>query len=508
MVVEELHGCRRISSGIADSYLSKYETTFTSSCDAEYYHGGQRSIRSKTGLKMIPSITVVPFCIMGNNATRENIENELRVNGFVRFASHLSDRLGVPVDKVLDAINRFVYSLQEFSILTYPVPHKIPHIDELLGKAKHVAEFAVTHKLKEDERYKKFMTLRQKELDTFRRKNERNNPEFVNKKDKEVVKLFDEEQVRLGKEIKFKRRLLSSKDVKHFGLPGTISCQVLRKYGRGTIKKAQRVNLIIPGQAIRYEPINSLVTIGVLNKYKFKWNPGRPIIKINQIEINRTKISITFTVRNAKPRPPEERHVVGVDLNATHHIAVIASLSNNKVVMMGKKGPNIRKKYFKKRQKAQKEKNFKMLKGMSGGEKRITKNIDHQISSDIVKLAVQTKSKVVIEDLTGIKNRVTKGNGSNDHGKSGSKTLNRLVNNWSFFRLGKFIEYKCQLAGIPFEKVAPNYTSQLCSYCGVRGKRDRKEFVCTNKACNHRGVGRHADVNAAFNIARRGVQEL
>jgi len=43
-------------------------------------------------------------------------------------------------------------------------------------------------------------------------------------------------------------KLLSSKYVKEFGLPSAISNQILRKYGRGTIKKAHNVNLInVPG---------------------------------------------------------------------------------------------------------------------------------------------------------------------------------------------------------------------------------------------------------------------
>ena len=44
------------------------------------------------------------------------------------------------------------------------------------------------------------------------------------------------------------KKLLISKHVKQFNLPSAISNQILRKYGRGTIKEAKNVNLIVPNQ--------------------------------------------------------------------------------------------------------------------------------------------------------------------------------------------------------------------------------------------------------------------
>lgn len=52
-------------------------------------------------------------------------------------------------------------------------------------------------------------------------------------------------------ENKNNRKVLTSKYVKQFGLPSAISNQILRKYGRGTIKEAKNVNLIIPNSSNR-----------------------------------------------------------------------------------------------------------------------------------------------------------------------------------------------------------------------------------------------------------------
>lgn len=302
-------------------------------------------------------------------------------------------------------------------------------------------------------------------------------------------------------ENKGNKRLLSSKNVKEHGLPSSISNQILRKYGNGTIKKATNVNLIVPNSSIAnykmkdgstktYTTIDYIGERVILKplKISFRWNPGKSFIKINQVEIDAEKFMIAVTIENAILQVCES--ILGIDLNCGvgRSIANCANLKNGEILNFGKQGPNTRKYYYKKRQ-SQRVRNDK--------EKRRMRDLDHKISRKIVDYALHHKLKIVVENLKGIRTGKKKGNGL--------RAVNRFVNSWSFYRIQTFIEYKAKECGIPFEKINPQYTSQECSFCSVIGKRDRDIFTCNNKHCKGYKKERHSDVNAAFNIGKRSL---
>lgn len=305
------------------------------------------------------------------------------------------------------------------------------------------------------------------------------------------------------------QKYISTKMVKHIDLPSTIKCQILRKYGSKTIKEAKNVNLIIPnssvrtytlkdGTTVKYENIvyeNGIVTIKPL-KMTFRWNPGREVERIQQVEIDANKFMITAKFKD-NPTTLEYHDVLGIDLNCGigRHIVNMANLKTQEVVNLGKQAPNIRKKYFKKRSVKGIKKKYRV---MGDKEKRIMKDFDHKISRKVVDYALQHKLKIVMEDLKGIRTGVRRGNGF--------RARNRVVNSWSFYRLQQFIEYKAKEHGIPVEKVNPHYTSQECSYCGILGERSRDLFVCKNRNCQSFNISRHADVNAAYNVGKRSLQ--
>jgi IS605 OrfB family transposase len=135
----------------------------------------------------------------------------------------------------------------------------------------------------------------------------------------------------------------------------------------------------------------------------------------------------------------------------------------------------------------------KKLKRMAGKEARFRKHQNHVVSKAIVGNAKGTGRGIAVEDLSGIRDRLT---------ARGTDARNRL-SGWSFGQLYHFLAYKAELAGVPIVTVDPRNTSRTCAQCGHCHRSNRKnqaEFAC--KACGHRA---HADKNAARNIRARAL---
>ncbi|MEV0422272.1 RNA-guided endonuclease InsQ/TnpB family protein, partial [Streptosporangium canum] len=134
----------------------------------------------------------------------------------------------------------------------------------------------------------------------------------------------------------------------------------------------------------------------------------------------------------------------------------------------------------------------RLLKKRRRKEARFAANTNHTIAKRIVTEATRTGQGIALEDLQGIRDRVRL-----------RKPQRVTLHSWSFHQLGRFIAYKAARAGVALVYVDPAYTSQACSSCGHVDKKNRPDqatFACTS--C---GFAEHADVNAARNIAARGV---
>jgi IS605 OrfB family transposase len=138
----------------------------------------------------------------------------------------------------------------------------------------------------------------------------------------------------------------------------------------------------------------------------------------------------------------------------------------------------------------------KRLKRQRRKEARFRRHHNHCISKTIVSDAKRTGRGIALEDLKGIRDRVT---------ARGSDARHRL-GGWAFGQLRGFIEYKAGLVGVPVEPVDPRDTSGTCAECGHCERANRKsqsEFSC--RSCGHQA---NADVNAARNIRARAISKL
>lgn len=118
--------------------------------------------------------------------------------------------------------------------------------------------------------------------------------------------------------------------------------------------------------------------------------------------------------------------------------------------------------------------------------------LDYEIANELIRLAREhSNCVIVLEDLSGMS-------------KLGNYAVeNRRFSEWSYYRLGEYIQDKAEPYDIPVETVPPEYTSRDCSRCGEdeRTERSGVHFTCQN--C---GYEQNANANAAVNVAKAFVE--
>lgn len=181
---------------------------------------------------------------------------------------------------------------------------------------------------------------------------------------------------------------------------------------------------------------------------------------------------------------------LGVDLG----IVNLATDSDG-AVYSGADVERVRKRLAKRRRSLQKcgtKAAKRRLKKMAGKQRRFQAHTNHCISKVLVKDAERTGRGIALEELKGIRGRVTAR--SNQRARLG---------NWAFSQLGNFVSYKAKRSGVPVVFVDPRNTSRECRACGWIDKKNRANqaaFKCVS--CGHEAA---ADHNAALNIRQRAL---
>ena len=132
------------------------------------------------------------------------------------------------------------------------------------------------------------------------------------------------------------------------------------------------------------------------------------------------------------------------------------------------------------------------MKKLSGKESIFARNTSHVISSEIVHEAKGNSSAIAIEDLSGIRIKITvmKGN-------------MYIHNSWSFHQFRSFIEYKEREAGIPVIVIDPHNTSRECPNCHFITRKNRPER--SRFRCISCGLEGEPDLIASLNIRNRAA---
>lgn len=215
---------------------------------------------------------------------------------------------------------------------------------------------------------------------------------------------------------------------------------------------------------------------------------------ILRIKKKRGKWIADITMTLTLPEPSQDQGIMGVDLGIK--VPAVSYVQGKPVQFYGngRSQRSMRRRFFAHRKSLQKAGKKRALRKSQGKESRWMKNINHQLSRQIVNQAkLDGVGTIKLETLFGIRERTTR----KSRGAKARKN-NRMSNTWSFFQLAEFITYKAERGGIRVERVDPAYTSQECPACGNHTKAQDRRYCCSD--CGWKG---HRDAVGAVAISRR-----
>lgn len=195
--------------------------------------------------------------------------------------------------------------------------------------------------------------------------------------------------------------------------------------------------------------------------------------------------------QGAPSLPEDDGQRLGVDLGIVN-----LATDNDGQTFTGAQVRAVRQRYHKRRQILQRvgtQSAKRRLKKNSGREQRFMRDTNHKISKALVEKAAISRKALALEDLTGIRQRVTV-----------RREQRYERHSWAFSQLRQFLTYKAAWAGVRLVLVDPRHTSRTCSACGHCEKANRQSQA--SFCCQRCGMGMNADHNAAINISRAAVK--
>ena len=170
-------------------------------------------------------------------------------------------------------------------------------------------------------------------------------------------------------------------------------------------------------------------------------------------------LAVVVDVPAPPPRAPDDW--LSVDLG----IVNLAADSDGQVYA-GAPVNGLRQRHAKLRQRLQRKgtKSAKrLLKKRRRKEQRFATHENHRIAKQLVTHAPDTRRGLALEDLQGIRDRITV-----------RRAQRRRQHRWAFAPLRQFLAYQATRAGVPVRVVDPRHTSRTCPACGTIDQRNRR----------------------------------
>ena len=248
-----------------------------------------------------------------------------------------------------------------------------------------------------------------------------------------------------------------------------------------------------------------------LPRIEFKVRRELPDRQPNIIRITRTArrvvVSLVYVLddlpkqTSRKPKSP-----VGIDAGVKNHITLSTGGNIQGRKIDRRRLKRLQRKVSRTDPKLGSRSRRKKVKSLSKEWQRV-REAERGAAHELSRKIVDRHDFIAVEDLA-IPNMTRSAKGTLEEPGKGVKAksgLNRSISEQGWGRLYGMIAYKAEWAGKRFVKVDPMFTSQTCSSCVTKdgsSRRSQSEFQCTG--C---GYAANADVNAAQNILRRGLEQ-
>ena len=213
--------------------------------------------------------------------------------------------------------------------------------------------------------------------------------------------------------------------------------------------------------------------------------------KLGSLKLCKSKKRIWYallTVSMEVPDAGEGFGWIGVD-RGQNNIAVAALPKGFGKFWKGGRVKNLRRQFQRTRKKLQQAKQLKEVKRLEQRERRIMTQINHVISKELVRFALDFEMGLRFEDLSGIRQ-------TSIQRKKTKSDADKNRDSWAFYQLEIFTRYKAIRAGVPVESVPAPYTSKSDHRNGMIGKRNGDWFKGFD------GYRCNADWNASQNIGQ------
>ena len=243
-------------------------------------------------------------------------------------------------------------------------------------------------------------------------------------------------------------------------------------------------------------------------RVEFKLRRDLPDGQPKKIRITKTArrvvVSLTYVLDDMpKPSTRQPKNPVGIDAGVKNHVTLSTGESISGRTLNRRRLKCLQRKVSRaKRGSRSRRKKVAMLSREWQRVREQERGATHELSRKIVDrhdfIAIE---KLAIPNMTRSAKGTPEEPGKGVKAKSG---LNRSIMEQGWGRLYSMMAYKAEWAGKRFVEVDPKHTSQTCSTCGTidgSSRQSQSEFQCTG--C---GYAANADVNAASNILRRGLE--